>query len=181
MAAGSSAPELFTSLIGECVYSPLVSRSIWLVEPRCAPWIFNHLPTCPIEEKVKNSQVCERRLSWLASLRGLNCSKVTNRLLRCTLSWLWRECLGASIIKCSLICITQHVFLLLWIQRDIIYNILLCHIKKDPFYSLFVLFFLGVFITKGDVGVGTIVGSAVFNVLVIIGLCGIFAGQVQTR
>ncbi|KAI5630020.1 sodium/potassium/calcium exchanger 3-like isoform X2 [Silurus asotus] len=35
----------------------------------------------------------------------------------------------------------------------------------------------GVFITKGDVGVGTIVGSAVFNILVIIGVCGIFAGQ----
>uniref|UniRef100_A0A8C6U5Z3 Sodium/calcium exchanger membrane region domain-containing protein n=1 Tax=Neogobius melanostomus TaxID=47308 RepID=A0A8C6U5Z3_9GOBI len=37
---------------------------------------------------------------------------------------------------------------------------------------------IGVFITKGDVGVGTIVGSAVFNVLVIIGICGIFSGQV---
>lgn len=37
----------------------------------------------------------------------------------------------------------------------------------------------GVFITKGDVGVGTIVGSAVFNILVIIGLSGIFAGQVD--
>ncbi|XP_066535544.1 sodium/potassium/calcium exchanger 3 [Hoplias malabaricus] len=36
---------------------------------------------------------------------------------------------------------------------------------------------IGVFITKGDVGVGTIVGSAVFNVLCIIGVCGIFAGQ----
>ncbi|KAM3612324.1 uncharacterized protein V6R79_006826 [Siganus canaliculatus] len=36
---------------------------------------------------------------------------------------------------------------------------------------------IGVFITKGDVGVGTIVGSAVFNVLVIIGICGIFSGQ----
>jgi Ca2+/Na+ antiporter len=36
----------------------------------------------------------------------------------------------------------------------------------------------GVFITKGDVGVGTIVGSAVFNILCIIGVCGIFAGQV---
>lgn len=41
--------------------------------------------------------------------------------------------------------------------------------------------FWGVFITKGDVGVGTIVGSAVFNVLVIIGLCGIFSGQVNVR
>lgn len=49
------------------------------------------------------------------------------------------------------------------------------------FSSLLALFFSGVFITKGDVGVGTIVGSAVFNVLVIIGLCGIFAGQVHTR
>ena len=38
-----------------------------------------------------------------------------------------------------------------------------------------------VFITRGDVGVGTIVGSAVFNILVIIGLCGIFAGQVVWR
>ncbi|XP_029449633.1 sodium/potassium/calcium exchanger 3 [Rhinatrema bivittatum] len=37
---------------------------------------------------------------------------------------------------------------------------------------------IGVFITKGDVGVGTIVGSAVFNVLCIIGVCGLFAGQV---
>lgn len=37
----------------------------------------------------------------------------------------------------------------------------------------------GVFITKGDVGVGTIVGSAVFNILCIIGVCGIFSVQVQ--
>ncbi|MGH0171231.1 UNVERIFIED_CONTAM: hypothetical protein FKN15_064053 [Acipenser sinensis] len=36
---------------------------------------------------------------------------------------------------------------------------------------------IGVFITKGDLGVGTIVGSAVFNILVIIGVCGVFAGQ----
>lgn len=37
---------------------------------------------------------------------------------------------------------------------------------------------IGVFIAEGDVGVGTIVGSAVFNILVIIGLCAIFAGSV---
>ncbi|XP_064621540.1 sodium/potassium/calcium exchanger 4-like isoform X2 [Lineus longissimus] len=37
---------------------------------------------------------------------------------------------------------------------------------------------IGVFIAKGDVGVGTIVGSAVFNILFVIGLCGILAGQV---
>lgn len=39
--------------------------------------------------------------------------------------------------------------------------------------------FAGVFITHGDVGVGTIVGSAVFNILCIIGVCGLFAGQVS--
>lgn len=38
---------------------------------------------------------------------------------------------------------------------------------------------IGVFITHGDVGVGTIVGSAVFNILCIIGVCGLFAGQVS--
>ncbi|NXW47251.1 NCKX4 protein, partial [Nyctiprogne leucopyga] len=37
---------------------------------------------------------------------------------------------------------------------------------------------IGVFITHGDVGVGTIVGSAVFNILCIVGVCGMFAGQV---
>ncbi|XP_041038023.1 sodium/potassium/calcium exchanger 3-like [Carcharodon carcharias] len=36
---------------------------------------------------------------------------------------------------------------------------------------------IGVFIAKSDVGVGTIVGSAVFNILCIIGLCGIFTGH----
>lgn len=33
---------------------------------------------------------------------------------------------------------------------------------------------IGVFIAKSDVGTGTIVGSAVFNILVIIGLCALF-------
>ncbi|XP_071794459.1 sodium/potassium/calcium exchanger 3-like isoform X2 [Asterias amurensis] len=34
---------------------------------------------------------------------------------------------------------------------------------------------IGVFISKGDIGVGTILGSAVFNVLFVIGLCGLLA------
>ena len=38
----------------------------------------------------------------------------------------------------------------------------------------------GVFISKSDVGVGTIVGSAVFNILFIIGVCAIFAGMVSS-
>ena len=38
---------------------------------------------------------------------------------------------------------------------------------------------LGVFIAKSDVGTGTIVGSAIFNVLFVIGLCGVCAASVQ--
>lgn len=37
---------------------------------------------------------------------------------------------------------------------------------------------IGVFIAESDVGVGTIVGSAVFNILFIIGVCALFAGMV---
>ncbi|CAF1012499.1 unnamed protein product [Didymodactylos carnosus] len=33
---------------------------------------------------------------------------------------------------------------------------------------------IGIFIAKGDVGVGTIVGSAVFNIVCVIGICGLF-------
>lgn len=36
--------------------------------------------------------------------------------------------------------------------------------------------FIGTFVTKSDIGFGTIVGSAVFNVLFVIGICGLFAG-----
>ncbi|CAH1789145.1 unnamed protein product [Owenia fusiformis] len=36
---------------------------------------------------------------------------------------------------------------------------------------------IGVFISKSDVGVGTVVGSAVFNLLFIVGICGVFAGM----
>ena len=40
--------------------------------------------------------------------------------------------------------------------------------------SIFHLF-LGVFVSQSDVGIGTIVGSAVFNVLFVIGMCAIFS------
>jgi len=37
---------------------------------------------------------------------------------------------------------------------------------------------IGTFITEGDIGVGTIVGSAVFNILAVPACCGIGAGMV---
>ena len=48
------------------------------------------------------------------------------------------------------------------------------------YHELFFIQFQGVFIAKGDVGVGTIVGSAVFNILFVIGICGILVTQVRT-
>lgn len=36
---------------------------------------------------------------------------------------------------------------------------------------------LGVFIAKSDVGTGTIVGSAVFNILFVIGICATYSGK----
>ena len=38
---------------------------------------------------------------------------------------------------------------------------------------------VGTFITEGDIGVGAVVGSAVFNVLAVPACCGIFAKQVS--
>ncbi|XP_069695188.1 sodium/potassium/calcium exchanger 3-like [Periplaneta americana] len=39
---------------------------------------------------------------------------------------------------------------------------------------------VGTFITEGDIGVGTVVGSAVFNVLAVPACCGLFAREVVT-
>lgn len=37
---------------------------------------------------------------------------------------------------------------------------------------------IGTFITEGDIGIGTIVGSAVFNILAVAACCGICARSV---
>lgn len=39
---------------------------------------------------------------------------------------------------------------------------------------------VGTFITEGDIGIGTIVGSAVFNILAVPACCGLFANMVRT-
>uniref|UniRef100_A0A3B5MM58 Sodium/calcium exchanger membrane region domain-containing protein n=1 Tax=Xiphophorus couchianus TaxID=32473 RepID=A0A3B5MM58_9TELE len=39
--------------------------------------------------------------------------------------------------------------------------------------------FLGVFVTKGDIGISTIVGSAVYNLLGICAACGLLASMVH--
>ena len=54
------------------------------------------------------------------------------------------------------------------------------HLSKDLMTNSCFLM-IGVFITEGDIGIGNILGSAVFNVLFVIGLCGVGAGTVRTR
>lgn len=51
------------------------------------------------------------------------------------------------------------------------------HVKIS--FELFRLLNVGIFFEKGDVGVGTIVGSAVFNVVCVIGICGLFVNGVS--
>ena len=52
------------------------------------------------------------------------------------------------------------------------------HLRKDLMTNFYLLI-IGVFITEGDIGIGNILGSAVFNVLFVIGLCGVGAGTVR--
>jgi Ca2+/Na+ antiporter len=40
---------------------------------------------------------------------------------------------------------------------------------------------IGTFVTKGDLGVGTIVGSAVFNILAVGACCGLGAGMMVNK
>ena len=42
------------------------------------------------------------------------------------------------------------------------------------------IFISGLFFAQSDVGIGTIVGSAVFNILFIVAMCGLFSGMVST-
>ena len=53
------------------------------------------------------------------------------------------------------------------------------HLRKD-LMTIFCFLIIGVFITEGDIGIGTILGSAVFNVLFVVGACGLGAGTVRT-
>ncbi len=39
---------------------------------------------------------------------------------------------------------------------------------------------MGTFVTESDLGIGTIVGSAVFNIFGIIAVCGLFSGRKVT-
>lgn len=73
-------------------------------------------------------------------------------------------------------------------QMLITYNFTAMNLKEDVVGATFMaaatsspeLFIncVGTFVTKGDLGVGTIVGSAVFNILAVPACCGLFAGQV---
>lgn len=84
-----------------------------------------------------------------------------------------RDC-GLLIRTCFPLCtlFALHSFLLIFHQCIHIVSIL-----KAKMCSLCVL---GVFVTKGDIGVSTIVGSAVYNLLGICAACGLLASMVHS-
>ncbi|XP_055845379.1 sodium/potassium/calcium exchanger 4-like [Episyrphus balteatus] len=71
----------------------------------------------------------------------------------------------------------EQMCLRLNMQEDIVGATFMAAATSSP--ELFINC-VGTFITKGDIGVGTIVGSAVFNILAVPACCGLFAGQMIT-
>ncbi len=114
MAAGSSAPELFTSVIGQSLWE-FAAPSL----RGCGFW--------PSSKKLKGNVQCP---AW------------------------WRLRFPKP-------------------NRSHLGDVYAHSRKVKPSFSV-----AGVFFAKSDVGVGTIVGSAVFNILFIIGICGLGAGMV---
>ena len=74
-----------------------------------------------------------------------------------------------NVIILYCIYIIYHLKSILILVLYIYNNILYCGIYIELFTS-----FIGIFIAKSDVGFGTIVGSAVFNVLFVVGMCAFF-------
>lgn len=62
------------------------------------------------------------------------------------------------------------------LKEDVVGATFMAAVTSSP--ELFINF-IGTFVTKGDLGVGTVVGSAVFNNLAVPACCGLFAGQVS--
>ena len=60
-------------------------------------------------------------------------------------------------------------------QKDVVGATFMAAASSSP--ELFINC-VGTFVTKGDLGIGTIVGSAIFNILLVPAICGAFAGQV---
>lgn len=89
-----------------------------------------------------------------------------------------------KICKCNLQCINKtkpkskliKIFSALNMSNDVAGATFMAAATSAP--ELFVNV-IGTFITEGDIGIGTIVGSAVFNILAVAACCGIGAGMVN--
>lgn len=69
----------------------------------------------------------------------------------------------------------DFIFLALNMSEDVVGATFMAAATSSP--ELFINS-VGTFITKSDIGVGAVVGSAVFNVLCVPACCGLFTGQV---
>lgn len=69
-----------------------------------------------------------------------------------------------------------HSFLVFHLPSDIAGATLMATATSSP--ELFVNI-VGTFVTEGDIGLGTIVGSAVFNILAVPSCCGLTLAMVR--
>ena len=56
----------------------------------------------------------------------------------------------------------------------------LYNVRNIPKTGFLLLFYLSYFVSlQDDIGLGSVVGSAVFNIMLVISVCAIFAGAVR--
>lgn len=144
MAAGSSAPELATSIIGVFVAKVSMYFTFNSFYPRESfdflfRQAFRFLSGCILLLFITFRYQWNNQISMLF--------KIINSL--------W--------ISTTFLCILNNLLLTLFLFTYLISSILL----------LFILFF------QNDIGLGTVVGSAVYNILFVISLCALFAGAVS--
>lgn len=163
MAAGSSAPELFTSLIGQFLITLYFTLYFLISVANIVSMNTIHYAQHWLIQMAHNFHHLAMELQSIQ----MNMF-VYHVMLQISI---WCQQMSIWIVFHSTSTYRTH-----WDNRR--FHPLKCNCHYSPSHTS--LSISGVFITKGDVGVGTIVGSAVFNILVIIGVCGIFAGQVKT-
>lgn len=75
--------------------------------------------------------------------------------------------------------LVRHLWLVDHHPQNFLLQLLVEKFDSRSFLKIIFFLNLGIFVAKGDVGVGTIVGSAVFNIACVIGICGLCVNGVS--
>ncbi|XP_037036728.1 sodium/potassium/calcium exchanger 3-like isoform X2 [Bradysia coprophila] len=128
------------------------------------------------DKPAQKSRNCTRAAILEFPSDGLNRNQRTHGwiavhiLIACYCFWLLAiVCDDYFVPAIGIMCFTLNM------QEDVVGATFMAAATSSP--ELFINC-VGTFITKGDIGVGTVVGSAVFNILAVPACCGLFAGQI---